>query len=524
LTEEMKEGETGISSDLSSSLSERRLFYFFVVVLTLACLFPVWWLSLLPMQDFPQHLQVSRVISTWGSPQYDWQNYYILHIKPQPYILHFLLMAWLAKLFGIMTAGRIIVSLITILTTALVLVVARREKSPGNAPWGVLLLYPLVFNQMFYLGFINYCLSVPLVFLAIKEHSAVIRSGSKGASFRLLIYLTTLFFLHPYPVLVYVVLALIQSTLYFGDGKRFVRAVVPPLALGIVFTAWYFVSYSGMAGLSSIPWAIRWWPTLDVARFLALQFTGMLEFSLPGMITLALWLAAITLLTLVALRSRRLVSVQRGYVRLVLVCLAGYFALPFWYGHNSYFNLRLAPFIYVFLVLLSTGLPVSRRTGTAVAAIALSLVAVSIDTQKRVSSETGEIIPVARSVGGNARVLPIVADGSSHVLPEAYFYQMHLHDPTYVHVLEGGGINGELLDQALFPVRYMRPLDFPALPQGNPVELLASVCAGPRDNIDYIVYRGPALSASDVKGRCEIVVVSGSWTLLKPTEKNPPQG
>ena len=47
-----------------------------VAVLTAACLWPVWWLRWPAMQDYPQHLFISFVLSAYNDPRYDWAAHY----------------------------------------------------------------------------------------------------------------------------------------------------------------------------------------------------------------------------------------------------------------------------------------------------------------------------------------------------------------------------------------------------------------------------------------------------------------
>jgi hypothetical protein len=67
------------------------MFRAFSVLLTLTLLLPVWWNSFLPMQDYPHHLFMAWVSSTYHDPGMGWQEYFELRSPLGPYRASYLI-------------------------------------------------------------------------------------------------------------------------------------------------------------------------------------------------------------------------------------------------------------------------------------------------------------------------------------------------------------------------------------------------------------------------------------------------
>src|SRR5215468_3672435 len=176
------------------------------VLLTVLCLWPIWSLRFLAMQDYPQHLFLSYVLHTYRDPAFDWSAYRA-DLRVAPYSLEYWLMQAFATFGSIELAGRLLVSLYVVLMGAVVVRAARRLPA-GHTPWGLLLCFPLVFNQTYFLGFLNFLLSLPLLVLALLdlEDFAAQRIRARRA-LRHAAFLTALFLCHPFGALLYLAFA-----------------------------------------------------------------------------------------------------------------------------------------------------------------------------------------------------------------------------------------------------------------------------------------------------------------------------
>ncbi|MBI3774895.1 MAG: hypothetical protein HY273_04970 [Gammaproteobacteria bacterium] len=90
---------------VNSSTNLDRSFLIWVAMLTLACLWPIWAYRFLPMQDYPQHLFIAQILSTFDSPDLNWQQNYEMNPGLSAYPLTYGLLRWIAALTNIEAAG-----------------------------------------------------------------------------------------------------------------------------------------------------------------------------------------------------------------------------------------------------------------------------------------------------------------------------------------------------------------------------------------------------------------------------------
>ena len=415
-----------------------RSFLTWVVVLTLACLWPIWWYRFLPMQDYPQHLFIAHVLSTFDSPEFDWQQNYELNFTWGAYTLTYGLLRLFSALTNIEAAGKLLTSVYVILMAVVVLRVARYH-SDVQTPWALLLIFPFVFNQTYFLGFQSYLLSIPLLFLALMdlEHSTFRPKTIRSALYQVGV-LAFLFFTHPFSVLTYLVLGLVMALFHFPERAKFRKAVAPLMVVTTAFAVWYATN-STPADAPKYDWELQWWSVENVAAFYFMMFTGMRWFDGVNSFALTLWASIFGLLLFFAVRDWNHLRVSSPLAVLLALTLLGYMILPYWISHYAFFNLRLAPVIYVLLAWSFANVRMPSTAGHFCAALAAGLVAVSINIHAKISAETEQLLPILAKMEKNSAVLPILLDSRTKVIDSEIFLELHANDHYYYHVLVGGG-------------------------------------------------------------------------------------
>ena len=114
-------------------LRDRVIFAAVVAALTALSLFPLWSSRLLPMQDYPQHLLLAQIASTYHQPGLQWGEWYRVDLGFAPYMLWYLATTLLIPLFGAEAAGKLLISLY-ILLVSLLACAARRLSPEGHLP------------------------------------------------------------------------------------------------------------------------------------------------------------------------------------------------------------------------------------------------------------------------------------------------------------------------------------------------------------------------------------------------------
>jgi hypothetical protein len=217
---------------------DRLIFCSSLFVLTTVSLWPLWANRFLPMQDYPQHLFLAQLISTYDDPSFNWKEFYTVQLGFRPYMLWYLAMNLLAQVADIEIAGKLLFSLYILLITTLAWAV--RQLTPrGYLPWGALLLFPFAFNQMYYMGFSNYLISLPLLFLALMDLEHPASGMTVGKIARQGVYCLVLFLNHPYTILVYITLSFVSAGCSRHNRAEVLRRAITPCAMSLIFILWY---------------------------------------------------------------------------------------------------------------------------------------------------------------------------------------------------------------------------------------------------------------------------------------------
>jgi hypothetical protein len=407
------------------------------------------------MQDYPQHLFLSYVLHTYDDPALDWSSYRAA-LRLTPYSLEYWLTHAFAQFVSIETAGKLLVSLYVLLMGAVVVRAARRLPH-AHTPWALLMFFPLIFNQTYFLGFVNFLLSVPLLFLALLDLEDFTAQPIRTLSaLRHAAYLTGLFLCHPFSALLYLAFASAYAVSLWKDRASLRRILWPIVLFTLIVATWAFTQHVAPSSENHRAWAVIWWPFEALWKFYAIQFTGMRINNGVDALSIALWSGLMLALCTSALRAPSGVTLRHPYPAWFALALAGYCMLPFWFGYYAYFNLRLAPVSLLVLVMWCAPLRVPRAVGFAIAALSAGLVVISAQIQARVSEETAQIVPIIAQMERNARVLPIYADASTQVLDSWIFLNLHAHDHNYYHIIAGGGANPNLFPNPMLPVQ-LRP-------------------------------------------------------------------
>ncbi len=144
----------------------------------LAVAWPMWWVDVLALADYPQHLGTIAAID--GQDQASWASYFAVDYGRVQYVLLYLLSDWLADLCGVENATR----LVTIAGVAgLPLAVAAFLRSHGRpALLGALAAATALHVYVFW-GFINYCMAITLALLCLASLARLVRApGPRNAA------------------------------------------------------------------------------------------------------------------------------------------------------------------------------------------------------------------------------------------------------------------------------------------------------------------------------------------------------
>jgi len=497
------------------NLSESTFWYLVVALLTIISLWPIWSVRFPPMQDYPQHLSQVQILSEYSNPDYDYKDNFSADLKPVPYATFYAITFFFSKFLPIETSGKAAISLYILLITFLVLRIAHQPKV-DSIPWGVLLLFPLAFNQQYFLGTINYLFSLPILLLSLIGQKNIIKGeGGFRAAFIHVLWILALFFTHPFTFLVFIFLSLTNIILFCKKHNDFKR-ILPHICVAVfLFFVWFFTA--NPADVSALPpeaKGFRWMPFNEILVYYLYIFTGMLWYDGPDSILIVLWisLTSITVLSLFKHHNGDKDYLNK-YVFFFAITTIGIFILPFAKGVFTFINLRLTAVSYFFLA-MTVGRVNFKGISKIIFIILLAAIMLhSVAKQRHISNDIADIEPILKKIPPQSSILALVFNNNSPELDRRPF-DPHITDHHYYYILIGGGIlNPYLPDSPLLPV-HLKPESVLPEPGGYMPHKFKWELHGAY--YDYFLIRGLTKGVLPyISKKAVLVERSGKWLLFK---------
>lgn len=500
-------------------VNDRHLILIVGGMLLCMLLAALWWNHYLPMQDYPQHLFMAEVASSYDEPKFDWQENYELRGGFGPYRATYIAQQFLGAMTDIEMGGKLLATFY-ILLVGLVAYRVFCDSDSDVAPWGVLLFFPLCFHPMYFYGFLNFTLSIPLLVLVLLQLKLIILAKPTWRKLAVQgLFVVALFMLHPFTLLVYLVLAT-ASALWLGRiSWGCFRGLVFALFAALLFVGWSSydsaMTSSTGEGITLDSLNMKWWPVKWNLSFLAMTFTGLRFMQNP-----VWWVALVWSLLLLPLAAglwhfRTQGSFTKYWFGLLfLMALAGYFVLPFSVvtdNRYTFFNVRMAPIFLFLLMPFIAGLPIGKKMGRLMALLCIILTLYSVNLHHRVSRELESFIPLFDKMEPNAAVLPLVGLAPSSIMDPFFYANFYSHFPFYYHVIKGGGVNPDMFAARLMPVGF-RENKRPSRPSHRELHLWLKH----RAQYDYVIARRvPDVVIKQLEQYGTFLDSAGPWALYK---------
>lgn len=480
----------------------RSFFNCAIMVFFVLGLFAIWIPRFPAMQDYPQHLFMAYVVSSYGEPALNWSEYFQVDLSVRPYSLFYYFVAILSKVINIEISGKIFISISLLLTSSFIYVRNLKNKYEENS-WSLLILFPLFFSQIHYLGFLNYLISIPILFISLELHQKIQEKFSLKLFSAYAFFLSLLFAAHPYSVLVYIVLA-IAISLSHGRKKMWKRLFAPFFML-VVFSIWYGLAFEASTMLPSHGLRIQWWPSFSVLQYFFLPFFGMQANEGACFLSIVLWSTIVLIFASSSFRNSTSTERNRTAKYLLLATLAGYVFMPFWLGDYSYFNLRMSIICYFAIAMAFENISIDRRASSLLLGAIFSIMILTISKNISISKDIESLIPVFHEMEGNEIVMPIYYESSSSELDDNYFDDFFTHSHFYYHIENGGGANPRLFNSSMNPIKLVVDLSFPELKEQPSF-------------YRYLLVRGDVPMEENYFATHQISMESGRWTLFEKSK------
>jgi len=317
----------GASVPRAGDFSKGRIAILFLVLMAIASI-PILLNPLPPISDYINHLARMHIIATINSDP-DLHRYYEIDWQVIPNLMMDLIVPLFVRVMNIYLAGQTY----TLLSFALIIsgTVALHRQLFGRWSALPLIAFPLLYNDVFLVGTMNYVFGIGLMLWAL---AAWIALRERGRTLRLLVsvlFVLALFFCHLFVLGVYGVgLLAFESqrlwTAYAGvhrsSGREAARRALPLLILDFAMTGLPFVPVPALVMMSPTRglWDYYWrlHGKMDGLLFVIQAYSHVLAFLLAAVIVCgAAW----------ALRNRALSFHAVGFAVLAVGTVV-YLALP----------------------------------------------------------------------------------------------------------------------------------------------------------------------------------------------------
>jgi hypothetical protein len=374
---------------------------------------PIWIVKYPPLLDYPNHLARVFILTHINNPNYQFADYYTVTFGAFPYLTMDVLLMWLQKSVGLLSGGRIILSLaaLGVPLAAWFFVRQANRDNTSLACWGLLSGY----NIFFLWGFVNWQLSMALVLLIAGLWIRYLADATVLRWLVLLLIVTVLYFTHLQGFGLAGLVVTAYAVLTVKGFRRICFALAQGWALFLPGGALHLITRISTRETNAA-WAMNFHPLSDK--------WGRLYFFMQGYSPA---LDTITLLALVACaisawwRNREF-KWNHPWPAIVGGLFLLYWIFPGygvnWAGDDA--DVRLLPFVFMLLPAVAYA---GRRARWLALVACLLFCARSATVIRTFRAEQPELTGMARAFSmtpPNARILPVIESRDDEPQSRAY--------------------------------------------------------------------------------------------------------
>ncbi len=518
---------------IPSALSpiEASLFRLLWLFVSFACVFPIFRVEYLPIQDLPQHLAAIRVLHDFEEARFAFAQYFELQLLRTQYLTIYFAVHLLAYALDLELAMRIVTALVLVSVPWSLRALLNALGKDGRI---ALLAFPLAYNAHFLLGFLNFIGAIALLFfglsIAVRIRIAE-RAGvrSTRASVQLALVALGCFYTHvvPFALLGLGVLLLALER----DARAVVHRLLALVPSGVAALLWLKTSAAGQATLAAAQGGtqekrIEQTPAAIALRDTPHWLTDILARTEDRML-LWLWcglVLVVLLASLVAsvLRARAplehpagglLRSLSRRLLVLAPLCVVLYFVTPSSYDWIWPIAQRFP--LLAALCLLLWVVPLPRVPSNALFACAIALSCVCFHHAGSAfgafsRTEVGDFDRALAAIPEGKRVAGLIyGRGSRHVA-----FSPFIHFVAYYQARKGGAVMFTFADFPQSPFRFRdenRPPRVQPRWEWTPERVRAQDLAW----YDYVLVRGTSPRLARAGSGFTRIYAGERWSVLK---------
>jgi len=235
----------------TDSAIERAIWRVLTLGLSAACIFPIFRVQYLPIQDLPQHLAAIRVLHDFDDPVLRFSQFFELQLLRTQYLTVYFATHLLAYVLDLELAIRLVIAVVLL---SVPWSLAALLRALGKDQRFALLAFPLAYNAHFLLGFLNFIAAIGLMLygltlaVQLREREQARVSTTRHAVLLGAVALAC-FYSHVVP---FALLGLGVGLIALErDLRAVVRRLVPLVPCAIAAALWLETSAAGQATLAA---------------------------------------------------------------------------------------------------------------------------------------------------------------------------------------------------------------------------------------------------------------------------------
>lgn len=401
---------------------------FFVLGLIIFSLLPIWLVKFPPLQDYPQHLVLAKIIKDYANPAFNYNQYFTISYSFIPNFSCYIIISLLSYIFPILIAGKLFLSLyVVLLPLSIFYFLNAIDKEKAILGF---FSFPLIYNGFFNMGFINFCFSIPLFFFSLgywwKNKENIYFNKQMLVFFMLIL---GLYLSHIFSFCLLGIATLYLAIVELKNLKKIFLNLFPFLPIVILC---FFLFLLPLSNVKS--------GTTEFRPFIHKFFLFKCIFVTFSSNTKATLISILFVICISFLFFKNFnKSCTNIFFFLTILLLVIFFALPYCLKQGwAYADSRIIPFIvFAFIASISLNRKVTTSYVCIVSIILLSIFWILHITNFYVSTnkKLENYFTVLQKIPANQNILPIevnVTKREGEINPYNHFW-------AYYHIFKGGG-------------------------------------------------------------------------------------
>jgi hypothetical protein len=403
--------------------------------LTIISVIPFWTVRYPVVTDYPNHLARWFVLFHATDPHYHFSGFYFPAWGPLPYITPDVLAMGLQYVLPIDIVGRCILSLCVILVALATLFFVNKTcgENAGLAMLGIL----IALNPNFLMGSIGNQFSLAFCLLAAGLWVSYCSSPKVSTAMGILFLISLVYLSH---LIGFVIVGMVMGVYTLFQADRWKKlGMLAALSLPALAMFGLNQKRSGSPGVFVYSGLTAWEKLRNLVFPLRFSHSKSMD---------VLFIASLLVVIILLVRAQKRISIQPVWLAVCGVLLLTYFVAPGEYGIGGYVDVRVLPFLYIFLL---AAFRFPRIPGYITVCLALLVLIRVAGVEKMFLTHQGELKQLALafdSIPRDARVLTLQSvDRKSSLVGRA--------EP---HHLDYGTMERGFLVPTLFHLQGVQPL------------------------------------------------------------------